>query len=366
MLEDDTYRASSQYRHWSFTTAQLQETRTKTNQFAVERVQAAFQRVHSNGNHENENDKPPIDTLTVDEELAIIRWGCGMIIKIAETMEFPPPQHIIATAIQYLRRFYLTNSPMTYHPKQIMVCAFYLALKAEHWYVAIGKFVSQLSNVSEDDVRAPEFLLMQGLRFTLDVRHPMRGLEGGIAEIRASADQINCLTGQNSEKIKKRCEAAYYNARQLLKGAAQMTDAYFLYTPAQIWLAALHVADQELARDFIDTTFDRLAGHDDVKVRIQSTVESCAQLLKDYKSPDDDKAVRQELARINKKLKKCQDPEKTDIVGVARAKAAEKRDNGIEGSDAEAEKKLKKRRLEKERLEKDGDVFGPDLKNVSR
>ena len=79
-----------------------------------------------------------------------------------------------------------------------------------------------------------------------------------------------------------------------------------------------------------------------------------------YRSPEDDKAQRREINRIGKKLIACQNPEKMDIVAVARAKAAEKR----EGSESEVEMKKKKRKLEREKAERDGDVFGPDLKSA--
>ena len=80
-----------------------------------------------------------------------------------------------------------------------------------------------------------------------------------------------------------------------------------------------------------------------------------------YRSAEDDKAQRKDISRIGKKLVACQNPEKMDIVAVARAKAAEKR----EGSESEAEMKKKKRKLERETLDKDGDVFGAELKNVA-
>ena len=69
---------------------------------------------------------------------------------------------------------------MTYHPKQIMMCALFLATKSDLWHISLHKFVTRIGKITEEDVKAPEFLLMQGLRFTLDVRHPMRGLEGGV------------------------------------------------------------------------------------------------------------------------------------------------------------------------------------------
>lgn len=399
MLEDDSYRASSQYRYWSYTQSQLDQIRSETNRLAAQKVHAAFQRARhknndsknsnsnddadagaetkhengSNGKNENESNES-IDTLTIAEEQQIIRWGCTKITQIASTMDHPPPFAIIATAIQYLRRFYLTNSPMTYHPKQIVVCAFYLALKAEHYYSSLGKFVAQLRDVSEEDVRAPEFLLMQGLRFMFAVRHPMRGLEGGVAEIRARAAEVACLRGRAEAEVKARVDAVGYRARQVLRGAAQMTDVYFLFTPAQIWLAAVWVVDEVLAADYLEAVVARIGGGSDAaedekederdrfRSRLLGTVKECARILAEYKSPDEDKGTEKELRRIGRKLAKCQDPERLDIVSVAKAKAAEKRD-GVD-SEREREQKVKKRKMEREKSVKDGEVFGGGLKSI--
>lgn len=96
-----------------------------------------------------------------------------------------------ATAIQYLRRFYLTNSPMTYHPKNIMACALFVATKTDNYYMSLRQFAAGIpGDTTADDVIAPEFLIMQSLRFTFDVRHPFRGLEGGIMELQAVAQGL--------------------------------------------------------------------------------------------------------------------------------------------------------------------------------
>lgn len=83
-------------------------------------------------------------------------------------------------------------------------------------------------------------------------------------------------------------------------------------------------------------------------------------MIESYKSSSDDKATKQELGRIGKKLRKCQDPEKMDIVAVAKAKAAEKR----EGNESDGEKRAKKRKMGEEKKAKDEDVFGPGLGRV--
>lgn len=252
---------------------------------------------------------------------------------------------------------------MTYHPKQIIACALYLATKADHFYISLSKFVAELEEMTEDNVKAPEFLLLQGLRFTLDVRHPMKGLAGGHIEMNVMAEEGQLGLISTSTGSAKRIGQAADRAKKLLATAAQLTDAYFLYTPSQIWVAAMMVADKELVEIYLERKLSQLQANDHVtaiKERILSTVVACAALLESYRSPNDDATQRKEMRRIGKKLTVCQDPEKLDIVAVARAKAAEKR----EGENSDTEKALKKRKLERERLEKDGDVFGPELKDV--
>ena len=252
---------------------------------------------------------------------------------------------------------------MTYHPKQIMMCALFLATKAEHWNISLHNFVVPL-DTPEDQVKAPEFLLLQGLRFTLDVRHPMRGLEGGIGEILAMV-QDGSLTFERHDKaaIQRRVGKAADHAKNLLQTGAQMTDAYFLYTPSQIWLAALQVADQDIVRIYISKKLEYIGSEGTaLREKLMKTLSTCAELLSSYISPDDDPAEKKEMRRIGKKLHLCQNPDKADIVAVTKAKAAEKREVG-DGSDAE--KALKKRKTEREQLERDGDVFGPALKSVA-
>lgn len=371
MIEDDDYRSSSQYRLWSFTAEQLREQREETNSFAAEKVRQAYSRARQQASNGHDGDSSPapspgpanIDTLTVDEELRIVQWGCEKISEMRGVLDPSPSSEIVATAIQYLRRFYLLNSAMTYHPKQITVCAMWLALKSCHLYIPLHRFLSQLGNVTAEDVRAPEFLLMQALRFTLDVRHPLRSLRGGVSDIRVHASEISCLKDLTPDQVSRRVGKAADKANNLLKTNAQMTDTYFLYTPPQIWLAALSVSDKELADSYLDYLFSRLGDSiGSVKQSLTLTISECAEMIESYKSSTDDKVTKQELGRIGKKLRKCQDPEKMDIVAVAKAKAAEKR----EGNESDGEKRAKKRRLGEEKKERDGDVFGAGLGDIQR
>lgn len=109
MIEDDVYRASSQYRYWSYTKQSLARIRQETNELASERVRAAFRRANAAKSAQNgSNDGPvnggdagasdaagDIQTLTVEEELKIVEWGCSKIMEMGEAMNPRIPSHVV-------------------------------------------------------------------------------------------------------------------------------------------------------------------------------------------------------------------------------------------------------------------------------
>lgn len=290
------------------------------------------------------------------------------------------------TAIQYIKRFYLYNSPMTYHPKEIMLSALFLSTKTQHFYISLESYVAGLiskagvkpKDTSSEKILAPEFIITQGLRFTFDVRHPHRGLKGVHMELLALAagqatvpgnhgdpaaalqsDMLNLpdTSGgppkpHSKEALRARIDAAYASARETLGGAALLTDAYFLYTPSQILLSSLLLADEPLLQFYLGTKVRQASPH---SAKLHSTLRDCAALLGAGGSAANES--RDELVRIDKKLYQCRNPDKKDLVGLSRA---QKRDKGAEG---ELDGGLaKKRRLERERGEKEGEeLFGPGL-----
>jgi cyclin H len=300
-----------------------------------------------------------------------------------------------STAIQYLRRFYLTNSPMTYHPKTIMACALFLATKTENYYMSLRQFADALPpDITGDDVIAPEFLLMQGLRFTFDVRHPFRGLEGGVMELQAIAQGIGQpaphFPAQTAESLQKgllavppppsappssssitdRLARAHGTIRETLKTSAQMTDVYFLYTPSQIWLAAFYLADRPLAEFYLDTKLGSASETGGIlhtlRTKLLHTLSSCSALLQSYTPSTADADQMKNLKRIAKKRHHCANPDKANLAGRKRdpAMAAAGGAGGGETgtSESEVERMAKKRRLEREQRDKDGkELFGGEL-----
>ena len=414
LTEDDIYRASTQYRLWSFTPESLASLRESTNKSAAERVKAAVARLRDGKEAPDPTDpasfklnvpKDPsqIDCLTPYEELKLLTYYTRQCIALSQSA-FQFPRAVTSTACVYLRRFYLSNSPMTYHPKSIFPTAIFLATKTENYGISLNRFVQKIkeqvskSKLGTEDVLAPEFLLMQGMRFTFDVRHPFMGLSAAwmelIALARADQDMVpasmkgssatvlqeRMLTLQpapawmdrksgamqpagrpcnSAVDLEKRAGIAHDRAKEMLTDAALLTDVYFLYTPAQIWLAALLVADEPLTLFYlgtklpIDSTDFSDEKSNSQALKVVSTVRACADMVGSY-HPNG--VPREELVRIDKKLYQCQNPEKRDLVGLNRAK---KQDDDGAGGDVGA----KNRRIEGEREKGNvsDDVFGGDL-----
>lgn len=121
---------------------------------------------------------------------------------------FQPPmtRSVVGTAFHYFKRFYLNNSVMNHHPKEIMYkaifCVFfitnmcfcrvtciYLACKVEEFNVSIQQFVANLKgdrDKATDIILNNELLLMEQLNFQLSVHNPYRPVEGLLIDIKVS------------------------------------------------------------------------------------------------------------------------------------------------------------------------------------
>nr|KMM67111.1 cyclin-dependent protein kinase regulator [Coccidioides posadasii RMSCC 3488] len=380
MLEDDIYRTSTQYRLWSFTKESLNSIRENTNSLASVRVRDAIRRAQEarpatstpGGSDEPDSKtntpagpESEIECLTPEDELELVQYYCEKTLELGDEYKPPLPTTVRATAIQYLRRFYVTNSPMTYHPKSIMPCALFLATKTDNYYMSLRSFAEKIPNTTAEDIIAPEFLLTQGLRFAFDIRHPFRGLEGGVMELTAIAkgegapgphhpeqtaaklqEAIQAIPPAEgaapSASITDRIASAHGKTRQILKTAAQMTDAYFLYTPSQIWLSALLLVDQPLLEFYLDTKLgpapsgsppasapeSALAMLFALRAKLTGVLESCSTLLGTYLNTHDPNvppgpARMKNLKRIGKKLYHCQNPEKFSELSAGRTQRRE-------------------------------------------
>jgi cyclin H len=100
LSEDDLYRTSTQFTHWSFTTPQLAAQRLKTNvarQRAQRAQQAETDSISSgveNGSGANTpldrgGDMKEVDCLTADEEMTIVNEFCERATQLGAHCRFP-------------------------------------------------------------------------------------------------------------------------------------------------------------------------------------------------------------------------------------------------------------------------------------
>ncbi|PBP28636.1 hypothetical protein BUE80_DR000240 [Diplocarpon rosae] len=325
MSEDDRYRTSTQFRLWSYTSQSLLALRSTTNKTAADRVREAVRRLREARNV----------SATNAGEAENVRAGSAI----------PPEGEVDCLTVE----------------EELKLTALFFATKTENHYFRLTKFADAIGKTKPEDVLASEFLLTQGLRFTFDVRHPFRALEGAVMELQALSTRdipavpgSGAINGDRPRNMGKRVIDAHGKAREYLKTSALLTDVYFHFTPSQIMLAALMLADLELMAWYIGIKVPASMG--DQQKRVLSTLEKCAAMLRTVDPNSEPSAVeRKELQALAKKLKKCRNPEKMDLVGLQRAKR-----EGEEGID---EKVVKKRKLEKEKSSAD-DLFGPEIKRV--
>jgi cyclin H len=268
---------------------------------------------------------------------------------------------------------------MDYHPKQIMPAALFLATKTENQHSPLKHFVEKLKSIkglnilTAEEVLAPEFILTQGLRFCFDVRHPQRGLKGFYLECKlldqmvkgkrlpkgftsVSEEELTAgiLHGSNPDEFIAGVDRGYGIAKEYLIKAALLSDVYFLYTPSQILFASWYLAQPDLITYYITLKLSQ-SPNTSLTEKVLSTIKDCAAILK--ATNDETQEDREELRRIDKKLFKCRNPEKLDLVGLNKA---QKRGGGEEG--VLDENVAKKRKLAREKSEREAaDLFGPDL-----
>lgn len=247
---------------------------------------------------------------------------------------------------------------MTYNPSDILTTALYFATKSENYYYGLTNFARAIPSktpVTPEDILASEFLLTQGLRFNFDVRHPYRAFDGAIMDLTAIArSDMPALPGNfplpaKPKDMAQRTQNATGVARTYMKENALLTDVYFHFTPSQIMMACLHHADPELADWYIRAKIPAVnPASQKMLDKVLAAVLRCRYMMESY---DQNATFDRSLA---KKLRKCRNPEKVDLVGLQRAKR--------EGDDVQDEKTVKKRKLEREQSAKEGeDLFGPGL-----
>lgn len=252
---DELYRRSTQYRQWSFTTEFLNRTKHETHDkgrhIAIERFEEAKIKVaESNENFEKYSGELEgsklLELPSFEDEQTLLFFYTKNIVNVVNF--FRMPTKVKATAVCFFKRFYLFNSLMAYHPRNIHYTCVFLAAKSENYFMSVESFCKCLPNVEPQHILDLEFTVLQALKFNLLVHHPFTSLYGFFLDIQ------EVLLSTNPELSKADISSLgvlYDKAKQWLNDWALLSDTIFLYAPPQIALAALYTIDKDKTSTYL-------------------------------------------------------------------------------------------------------------------
>jgi len=299
------FSTSSQSKYWLFSgDTELSKCRAEANARFI-----SEQREVESGNEVASH------FLTPAEERILSRKYEDVLSKFCGEFQPHMPKCVIGTSLMFFKRFYIHNSNMDYHPKDIMLTCVYLACKVEEFYVPIGQFVKNLRGDREkfaDAILSFELTLMSKLKYHLTIHNPFRPMEGFLIDIKTRNTEV-C----NPEKFRKAAE--YFIDRSL------QSDACLIFSPSQIALAALrHGASKE------GFSLDRYIKDVLLKMATDKEAENMMYQLKRIKYMVNVKGIegvpREQAQAIQKKLEKCRNQENNPDSDVYKQRMMEKLD----------------------------------------
>ncbi|KAG7099357.1 hypothetical protein E1B28_001213 [Marasmius oreades] len=330
-IKKPLYEGSTQFKNWRYSHSRLAQIRSTLNEAAVSVIRTTFE-AYEPGSSAN------VTFLTADEESLLVTFYATMITQICGRFRFP--EEVEATAVSYLKRFYLKNTVMDWHPKNVMLTAVFLATKTTNNPISLEVYTSHIPKASASDVLDLEFLIAQSLGFEFAVWHAHRALWGIWLDLQSLPD-----TTSNSEATRS---PVYTSAVSHVR-SSRLTDAELVYTPSQVALAALSMADRDLALKWLKSKQDKLRSDADHSPNIMESIDNITNLIRKHGHAPDVEAVRE----VDRRLKLCKNPEK--VVGTKAYLARQ----------AEEDKKAEDRRIRKADVQKeattDGDPFGEVL-----
>ncbi|XP_071526896.1 cyclin-H isoform X1 [Panulirus ornatus] len=301
------YGSSTQFQSWTF---------RDEHELAKLRIQANGDFIEKFGRNMTEEEQAQ-HFLTAEEEHVMVRAYEHSLRDFCKKFRDPRDARIrmlpsvTTTAQHYFKRFYLYNSVMDYHPKEILVTCVYLACKIEEFYVTINDFVH---NVRGDKEKAAEIILnnelqlTQELQFHLIIHQPFRPVEGLLIDIKTRFPQL-----RDPERLRPSIE-------EFLE-KVNLTDAILLYAPGQIALAAVTTAVSRLGENLDHYVTDILFPNEQ-KQHLAVLIEAVRKIKKMVKNaePPLSDSIRRE---IEAKLEKCRNQQNNPNSSQYRANYSE-------------------------------------------
>ncbi|XP_059167590.1 cyclin-H-like isoform X2 [Physella acuta] len=297
------FSTSSQLKHWLFSgETELSTCRTKANAAYIE---------SRRGNMTDE--AVAAYFLSPAEEKILSRQYEVVLRRFCSEFQPPMPKCVIGTSLAFFKRFYVHNSNMDFHPKDIMLTCVYLACKVEEFYVPIGQFVRNLRGDREkfaDAILSFELTLMAKLNYHLTVHNPFRPLEGFFIDIKTRFKEA-----QNFERIRK-------SAEEFIERSLQ-SDACLIFSPSQIALTAIRFG---AAKEGIP--IDKYIKEILLKSASEKEAENTMYQLRRVKFivKNTEQVPREQGQAVQKKLDQCRNQENNPDSDVYKQRMLEKLD----------------------------------------
>ncbi|GAA6061324.1 hypothetical protein JCM10212_003214 [Sporobolomyces blumeae] len=340
------YHQSSQYRHWRYAKDELDRIRNELNEKAVDRVKklwdqeraqqatgvkstagdavASASSSSSSTNPTPSSSNPPsaaptpppssneIEYLTTSDELLLVTYYLTQIQAMCGAFGFP--EMVQATSMSYFKRFYLANTCMDYHPKNVMLTCVFLATKTENFPISIDTFSARVKT-PPTEILSLEFLVSQSLRFEYKVHHAHLALSGVLLDLQ-SATTIDPT----------RIAPAVQKAQQALR-TSRHTSLELVYSPSQIALACLRMSDPSLVGEWLGVKTerktkrdtgkgkgtngqDRLAADGGTAAEVDTVLEILDEIQEVVRDAQRNPVDKERVKEVDRRLRWARNPEK--------------------------------------------------------
>jgi cyclin H len=261
------------------------------------------------GPHETASGNP---FLTPDEEAILVSFYASKLPSLigpnAQVPRLRRESKVTATAALLYRRFFLSNSVMIFDPKAIMVAAAFLGSKVEDAtadvrYLEEGTALMNAPVDSQQEIIPAEIALLAGTHFELLCFHSYKAVVALTEDLRTflkSEKGKQLLLGGDGKRPD--LIPIYDGARRILDEVV-VSDIPLLYSPGQVGMAALILAQERLPnpsmdlRKYLQLRFPHQTGHHATQ---QETLEELTTMLSQLETSTDLVALK----AVHKKLKK--------------------------------------------------------------
>ncbi|KAJ1793625.1 hypothetical protein LPJ59_004699 [Coemansia sp. RSA 2399] len=318
------YEQTSQYQHWRFTRVSLDKLRALNNKRGIDRVlRGVGEEVHVDDNQsmlETRISEATNNLLTPDEELQLVDYYLQMIKVYAQIyrknglLKPEALDDVKATAINFMKRFYLHNVVFDYPPKSIMLTCFYLATKVENVFMKIDDFVRPLQTAETkrgskvqtkgEDILGLEFVVIQSLQFELAAHHPYRAAYGLYLDMQSYMAADLVLLKEVFDRTHHYIDLSLF------------TDLVFLFQPSQIAMGAFKLAAREKDLDIDPYLTQRFEARS--LELLYAVLDGIQDIIGAFKNTS-----QKEAQAIDRKLILCRNPEKNPNSQLYKKKVAD-------------------------------------------